>query len=212
MRASFLQCVYALYSTDVENSGGVALTPTSFAMLWRTPGGAQLECNSHWAEWLEGRRVGLIDLLENEDFWNSAPFHWLNSYKEVDRLLAFVDARQCPFQPTKVRRRPTAAWPKSTKPSKSLRPPRQSKPAPAANEAALVKRRNTLSTFSVRSRIDYDAFAAAHAPHVDKTLAKRIMAVLASEDCDAYADVGMPDPRVIAAAFANLTVEFRHWA
>lgn len=189
MRGAFLQCVFALYSSaDLESSGGVSLTSTDFAMLWRVPGGVQLECNQHWAEWLEGRKVGLVDLLENDDFWNSAPFR---SQAEVDRLLAFVDSRHCPFQPTKMRRRPTAARPKVK---------------PAAEDSSLLKRR---STFVVRPRADSDSTAT---PHVDKPLVKRIMAVLPSDECEAYVDQGMPDPRVIAAAFANLSVEFRHWA
>ncbi|EJT46179.1 hypothetical protein A1Q1_05300 [Trichosporon asahii var. asahii CBS 2479] len=202
MRGSFLQCVFALYaSSDLENSGGVALTTSSFAMMWRTAGGVQLECSRHWAEWLEGRRVSLIDLLENGDFWESAPFRWQNSHSEINRLLAFVDARHCPFQPIKMHRRPTAARPKLPKAAASL--------LPEKSESALVKR---MSVFSALPRVDYDTGDAHAAAHVDKTLVKRIKAVLPSSECEAYVDLGMPDPRVIAAAFANLTVEFRHWA
>lgn len=202
MRGSFLQCVFALYaSSDLENSGGVALTTSSFAMMWRTAGGVQLECSRHWAEWLEGRRVSLIDLLENGDFWESAPFRWQNSHSEINRLLAFVDARHCPFQPIKMHRRPTAARPELPKAAASL--------LPEKSESALVKR---MSVFSALPRDDYDTGDAHAAAHVDKTLVKRIKAVLPSSECEAYVDLGMPDPRVIAAAFANLTVEFRHWA
>lgn len=186
MRGAFLQCLFALYSfADMGNSGGVSLTRTDFAMMWRVPGGVQLECNQHWAEWLEGRKAGLLDLLENDDFWNSAPFR---SQAEVDRLLTFVDSRHCPFQLTKVRRRPTATRPKVKTPA----------------EQSILKRRSTLIG---RPKFEDTALA-----HIDKALVKRIMAVLPSDECEAYVAQGMPDPRVVAAAFANLSVEFRHWA
>lgn len=185
MRGAFLQCVFALYSSDLENSGGVALTMAEFAMLWRSPGGIQLEGGLHWAQWLEGRKVGLIDLLENEDFWNSNPFR---PQSEVDRLLGFVDSRHCPFQPARIRRRPAAARPK---------------PAPAPETSQALVKWGAIP----RPRENYAAAA-----HVDKALVKRVLAVLPSDECEAYVEKGMTDPRVIAVAFANLSVEVRHWA
>lgn len=192
MRCAFLQCVFALYSSpDLEHSGGVALTSTHFAMMWRVPGGVQLECNRHWAGWLEGRKVGLVDVLENEDLWDSEPFR---SQSDVDRLLAFVDSRHCPFEPKRTRRRPSATQP-------------DAEPATTTKQKPLHR----LSTYLRKLPLDSDSEGTAVA-HIDKKLAKRIMAALPSDECRAYVDKGMADPRVIAAAFAKLSIEFRHWA
>lgn len=225
LRSATCQALLALYSSpDLVNSGAVALSTTGeFALLWRQPTKVLLESSQHWADWFFGRQTSFMDLLENDDFWGSGQFRTHKEGNEgapegrvetavlnVTRLLAFVDAVQCPFvAEDEVNKASGGEGGKERRTAKGWRDWEERKAAEERQAALARRRRHGAQRGRTRGR----QMTHAAPGHIDKAMVRRVHAVFPADDGSyaAYVAANMPDPRVVAAVFANLPIELRHW-